>query len=1218
MRQMNKRFYKIIQLQIIFFVVIFGFVQVALAGYKDVETSAGNSIGASNLDAEVVSEESELQLPVIATNMLLGASVTRTGNIENIGNSDFQYNVAFEKVSGDDELCDALQLEAKKDGVVAYDGQLSLFDFDAGNLIVNADNDWDFTVTLDSGVASDRNCEFKFGFTAWQTSFAEPTHGWVDTEEIDNNIIHTGLETPEQTGYNENDEDDPNSYPTPRDPNEFACTGGVTNINGISVHWKDVAYGNSDVKYQRQFNKVGSYGWSGNEIYTNPYTNYRTFGGNPGAEAVYGSRVRAWVDTNNNNVIDTNEMVSDWSNECYIEFDRTAPATPTGLRRLKREDNNIVYECGDTIPIQHVYPDWDDNTESDFDHYEYTSFNAPNGAIGLDEQIMYDSIFEYNGSWLPHDGTYGFAVRAVDKAGNKSDWALTGKNLAGSCQITYDSTGPESTIDAIEYSNGTIEPDKFVTNYTTPTIRGTVTDNAGVDWVKLTVNGHEYNAVVSGDEWEADVSDVLPDGIHELSIEAQDSLGNISTTQKNIHIDTKAPDAQHTYYKDGEEIENFHTYYENGHKFTGPIVYIDGDLSHLSFTGEYVDSDSPSEPSAGLYWDSYAIFQAQDDGSFRFSHDGKRAFCSWRRDPNLVDISDEATFSLTQQKSFADCVATLPDGEYYIAHHIYDYATRKDIPSINQFRDVLGLHFVVDTAPETPTGMRILDNEGNDMGCDGFVNNRHITVDWEDNGESDLDHYDYQIREATTIAHPTVSEYSGDIRDEDGYYKYRVRAVDERGNTSDWTGWCGVTLDRSAPSAPQLIEPVNEAVVDGDTLLSDWSDVDGAHHYIYESYHNASATNLRWHAEYTDSEKTAHNVADATFWWRVKAVDEAGNESDWSELWKVTIDNSAEDEDIALNEFMPMPAVGNEWVELYNNGDESVDVDGWYIADATGHRRKINKEHTKDNSTAIESKGFLVVQGYSNFSLNNDGDTVKLFNAKGDLIDSYKYKAKEVSIGKTIARNPDGVGDWVDPVPTPGEKNNPSNKKEDFRKYYAKKCFDGEELLCDEKFMHEIGLLEDKKEVKDNKKDEKIKGENTQKEENQEDKKVKKEQVEEQSTDTDKDKRELSPIKTTIDKDTKKENDDKVNEDGKTTDEKLKDDEQDVSSDKKDDKKQEVKQDVDIKMVEDKKTEDKSDKKGSNDNKKETKNDKKSIEDKKVTKDADKTEEEVSVEESSN
>ena len=881
---MSKKIHKIIGVQVICLMIVFVFAKIAWASYRDVETLVNNSMTAGSLDAEVTSAEGGLQESTVAEKMLPGNRVSRTGAIKNVGSSDFQYKVSFEKISGDDGLCNALKLEAKKDGVVAYSGSLASLDVNVDNLTPAESDDWNFVVSLNDNVVSDINCEFAFKFTAWQTDFAEPIQGWVDVEKIENNLIHTGLETPRQTGYNENDENDSNSYSIPRNPNELSCTGDVTNINGISVHWTDVAHGNSRVKYQRQYNKVGHYGWSGNEIYINPYTNYRTFGGNPGSEGVYGSRVRAWVDTNNNNVIDNDEMVSDWSNECYIEFDRTAPATPTGLRRLKREDHSVVYECGDVIPIQHVQPDWDDNTEPDFDHYEYTSFNAPNGSIGINELVLHDSIFAYNGPWLPHEGTYGFAVRAVDKAGNKSDWALSGKSLAGSCQITYDNSGPELTIDSIEYPNGTIEPDKFVTNYNQPVIHGTVNDVAGIKSgsVRLFVGGHEYIATVHGNQWKAHIRSVLSDGIHTLKVEAQDSLGHLSTVQRDIHIDTKVPNAEHTYYKDGRKIEGFHTYYEHGHKFTGPVVHIDGDLSRLSFTGEYSDFNSSTEPSAGLYWDSYAIFQAQDDGSFRFSHDGKKAFCGWRREPNLVDISDEATFSLTEQKSFADCVATLPPGEYYIAHHIYDYATRKDIPSINQFRDVLGLHFVVDSAMRTP--------------------------------EKPLE-------------------------------------------------------------APD------------------------------------------------------------------KSVDEKG-------------------EGVVLNEFMPMPAIGDEWVELYNNGEKSVDVAGWFIASDDKHKKEIDKKHTKNGSTLIKPKEFLVIT-YKDLDLSDKDGEISLLNTDGVVVDYYRYKAKEVSVGKTIARIPDGVGKWADPVPTPGEKNNPSNKKEDFRKYYEQRCFDGEKLLCNKDFAYKIGLLND-------------------------------------------------------------------------------------------------------------------------------------------------------------
>lgn len=120
------------------------------------------------------------------------------------------------------------------------------------------------------------------------------------------------------------------------------------------------------------------------------------------------------------------------------------PAKPTGLQREAKVDGTI-YQCGDITQRQTLYPMWDANTEPDFSHYEYTSFNHPDGSIGLNEVRMDTNKFIHN--WVPpEDGTYGFAVRSVDLAGNKSDWALTEKSLGGSCQITYDSTPPEAPV----------------------------------------------------------------------------------------------------------------------------------------------------------------------------------------------------------------------------------------------------------------------------------------------------------------------------------------------------------------------------------------------------------------------------------------------------------------------------------------------------------------------------------------------------------------------------------------------------------------------------------------------------------------------------------------------------------------------------------------------------------------------------------------------------
>ena len=37
---------------------------------------------------------------------------------------------------------------------------------------------------------------------------------------------------------------------------------------------------------------------------------------------------------------------------------------------------------------------------------------------------------------------------------------------------------------------------------------------------------------------------------------------------------------------------------------------------------------------------------------------------------------------------------------------------------------------------------------------------------------------------------------------------------------------------------------------------------------------------------------------------------------------------------IVINEIMPAPASGNEWVELYNPGTTPIDISGWKIDDS--------------------------------------------------------------------------------------------------------------------------------------------------------------------------------------------------------------------------------------------------------------------------------------------
>lgn len=165
------------------------------ASYQDKEISENNSVVAASLDAKVTAGESELQLSTTASDMLAGDSLARTATIENVGGLEFKYEVAFKKASGEDILCSALQLDAKKNGTLVYSGNLNNFDYKLGDLNFGADEKWNFEINLPNNIdksLENLDCNFKFIWTAWQTDFAKPNKGWVDEEEINGNEIHSG------------------------------------------------------------------------------------------------------------------------------------------------------------------------------------------------------------------------------------------------------------------------------------------------------------------------------------------------------------------------------------------------------------------------------------------------------------------------------------------------------------------------------------------------------------------------------------------------------------------------------------------------------------------------------------------------------------------------------------------------------------------------------------------------------------------------------------------------------------------------------------------------------------------------------------------------------------------------------------------------------------------------------------------------------------------
>ncbi len=95
-----------------------------------------------------------------------------------------------------------------------------------------------------------------------------------------------------------------------------------------------------------------------------------------------------------------------------------------------------------------------------------------------------------------------------------------------------------------------------------------------------------------------------------------------------------------------------------------------------------------------------------------------------------------------------------------------------------------------------------------------------------------------------------------------------------------------------------------------------------------------------------------------------------------------------------------------DWIELYNSSDQEVDIGGMGISDDNSIKFVFPNTGLK-----IPAKGFLLLiasgnvsagSRHLNFSLDDDGETIKLFSASGNVSDKFEYPAlrKNVSYGR--------------------------------------------------------------------------------------------------------------------------------------------------------------------------------------------------------------------------
>lgn len=117
---------------------------------------------------------------------------------------------------------------------------------------------------------------------------------------------------------------------------------------------------------------------------------------------------------------------------------------------------------------------------------------------------------------------------------------------------------------------------------------------------------------------------------------------------------------------------------------------------------------------------------------------------------------------------------------------------------------------------------------------------------------------------------------------------------------------------------------------------------------------------------------------------------------------------------VVINEMeVNPPEGGSHWIELYNSGNDTVDISGWTATITDGGW--VGKM-TVPRGTIIPSKGFYVVVGSSSWT-HDDGGFGSLYTESGVKVDETPFRQDTLNNDFTWGRHPDGYdtntdGDW--------------------------------------------------------------------------------------------------------------------------------------------------------------------------------------------------------------
>jgi hypothetical protein len=135
------------------------------------------------------------------------------------------------------------------------------------------------------------------------------------------------------------------------------------------------------------------------------------------------------------------------------------------------------------------------------------------------------------------------------------------------------------------------------------------------------------------------------------------------------------------------------------------------------------------------------------------------------------------------------------------------------------------------------------------------------------------------------------------------------------------------------------------------------------------------------------------------------------------------------DSKVVINELLPINqntgsdqnGEFDDWIELYNQSEEDVDLSGYFLTDS----KKMPDKWKFPEGTTISGLGYLIVWAdgdtlqaglHTNYKLSSDGEKVLLLTPDFNIVDETEFPS--TVLPQSWARIPNGTGDFQWSVPT--------------------------------------------------------------------------------------------------------------------------------------------------------------------------------------------------------